>query len=96
MEFLIDYGSFLLKTVSLIIIISIPFIILFSSKGKDVSPSGTLKITNLSDKLDNMAGAVKSLTLNKNERKKLLKEKKKKLKAKKEKAQPTRIKTIKT
>ena len=56
---------------------------MFSSKGKDVSPSGTLKITNLSDKLDNMAGAVKSLTLNKNERKKLLKEKKKNLKAKK-------------
>ena len=49
MEFLIDYGSFLLKTVSLIIIISIPFIILFSSKGKDVSPSGTLKITNLDE-----------------------------------------------
>ena len=31
----------------------------------------------MSDKLDNMAGAVKSLTLNKNERKKLQKEKKK-------------------
>ena len=66
MEFLIDYGSFLLKTISLIIIISIPFFILFLSKGKDASASGTLKITNLSDKLDNMAGAVKSLTLNKN------------------------------
>ena len=88
MEFLIDYGSFLLKTISLIIIISIPFLILFSSKGKDTSPSGTLKITNLSDKLDNMAGAVKSLTLNKNERKKLLKEKKKSLKAKKNKSIP--------
>ena len=70
MEFLVDYGSFLLKTVSLIVIISIPFLILFSSKGKDASASGTLKITNLSDKLDSMAGAVKSLTLNKNERKK--------------------------
>ena len=85
MEFLVDYGSFLLKTVSFIIIISIPFFILFSSKGKDASPSGTLKITNLSDKLDSMAGAVKSLTLNKNERKKLQKEKKKNLKAKKNK-----------
>ena len=83
MEFLVDYGSFLLKTVSLIIIIAIPFFILFSSKGKDASSSGTLKITNLSDKLDNMAGAVKSLTLNKSERKKLQKEKKKNLKAKK-------------
>ena len=83
MEFLVDYGSFLLKTVSLIVIISIPFLILFSSKGKEASASGTLKITNLSDKLDNMAGAVKSLTLNKNERKKLQKEKKKNLKAKK-------------
>ena len=88
MEFLVDYGSFLLKTVSLIIIISIPFLILFSSKGKDASASGTLKITNLSDKLDNMAGAVKSLTLNKNERKKLQKEKKKNLKAKKNKSIP--------
>ena len=68
---------FLLKTISLIIIISIPFLILFSSKGKDVLPSGTLKITNLSDKLDNMAGAVKSLTLNKNERKNYLKRRKK-------------------
>jgi serine protease SohB len=88
MEFLADYGSFLLKTVSLIIIISIPFLILFSSKGKDSSPSGTLRITNLSDKLDNMAGAVKSLTLNKNEKKKLQKEKKKNLKAKKNKSIP--------
>ena len=58
MEFLIDYGSFLLKTISLIIIISLPFLILFSSRSKDSSQSGTLKITNLSDKLDNMAGAV--------------------------------------
>ena len=88
MDFLVDYGSFLLKTVTLIIIISIPFLILFSSKGKDTSSSGTLKITNLTDKFDNMAGAVKSLTLNKNERKKLQKEKKKNLKAKKNKSIP--------
>ena len=76
MEFLVDYGSFLLKTISLIIIISIPFLILFSSKGKDASPSGTLKITNLSDKLDNMAGAVKSLTLNKMKEKNFRKKRK--------------------
>ena len=86
MEFLIDYGTFLLKTITLIVIISIPFLIFFSSKNKESSSTGTLKITNLSDKLENMAGAVKFLTLNKNERKKLLKEKKKNLKAKKNKS----------
>jgi len=55
MEFLIDYGTFLLKTITLIVIISIPFLIFFSSKNKESSSSGTLKITNLSDKLENMA-----------------------------------------
>lgn len=88
MEFLIDYGSFLLKTISFIIIISLPFIFLFSSKSKDSSPSGSLKITNLSDKFDAMAGAVKSLSLSKAEKKQLIKKKKKDLKAKKNKAIP--------
>ena len=88
MEFLIDYGSFLLKTISFIIIISLPFIFLFSSKSKDSSLSGSLKITNLSDKFDAMAGAVKSLSLSKVERKQLIKKKKKDLKAKKNKSIP--------
>jgi len=88
MEFLIDYGSFLLKTVSFIIIISLPFIFLFSSKSKDSSSSGSLKITNLSDKFDSMAGAVKSLSLSKAEKKQLIKKKKKDLKAKKNKSIP--------
>ena len=88
MEFFIDYGSFLLKSISLIVIIALPFMIFFSSKGKESAAAGTLKITNLSNKLDNMASAVKSITLNKNERKKLIKEKKKKLKAKKNQSIP--------
>tara|TARA_Y100000816_G_scaffold284796_1_gene263594 strand:+ start:32991 stop:34007 length:1017 start_codon:yes stop_codon:yes gene_type:complete len=88
MEFFIDYGSFLLKAISLIIIIALPFIIFFSSKGKESTSAGTLKITNLSNKLDNMASAVKSITLNKNERKKLIKEKRKELKAKKNQSIP--------
>ena len=88
MEFFIDYGSFLLKSISLIVIIALPFIIFFSSKGKESAAAGTLKITNLSNKLDNMASAVKSITLNKNERKKLIKEKKKELKAKKNQSIP--------
>ena len=88
MEFLIDYGSFLLKTISFIIIISLPFIFLFSSKSKDSSLSGSLKITNLSDKFDAMAGAVKSLSLSKAEKKQLIKKKKKDLKAKKNKSIP--------
>ena len=88
MEFLIDYGSFLLKTISFIIIISLPFIFLFSSKSKDSSSSGSLKITNLSDKFDAMAGAVKSLSLSKAEKKQLIKKKKKDLKAKNNKSIP--------
>ena len=88
MEFFIDYGSFLLKSISLIVIIALPFMIFFSSKGKESAAAGTLKITNLSNKLDNMASAVKSITLNKNERKKLIKEKKKELKAKKNQSIP--------
>ena len=88
MEFLIDYGSFLLKTISFIIIISLPFIFLFSSKSKDSSSSGSLKITNLSDKFDTMAGAVKSLSLSKAEKKQLIKKKKKDLKAKNNKSIP--------
>ena len=88
MEFFIDYGSFLLKSISLIIIIALPFMIFFSSKGKESAAAGTLKITNLSNKLDNMASSVKSITLNKNERKKLYKEKKKELKAKKNQSIP--------
>ena len=88
MEFFIDYGSFLLKSISLIVIIALPFMIFFSSKNKESAAAGTLKITNLSNKLDNMASAVKSITLNKNERKKLIKEKKKELKAKKNQSIP--------
>ena len=82
MEFFIDYGSFLLKSISLIVIIALPIMIFFSSKGKESTSAGTLKITNLSNKLETMASAVKSITLNKTERKKLIKEKKKALKAK--------------
>tara|TARA_B100001113_G_scaffold352921_1_gene355610 strand:- start:194 stop:1210 length:1017 start_codon:yes stop_codon:yes gene_type:complete len=82
MEFFIDYGSFLLKSISLIVIIALPIMIFFSSKGKESASAGTLKITNLSNKLETMASAVKSITLNKTERKKLIKEKKKALKAK--------------
>ena len=82
MEFFIDYGSFLLKSISLIVIIALPIMIFFSSKGKESASTGTLRITNLSNKLETMASAVKSITLNKTERKKLIKEKKKALKAK--------------
>ena len=86
MDFLIEYGLFLLKTLTFLIIIAVPLLLIFSSKGKNNSASGSLKITNLSDKFENMAGAIKSLSLNKAERKKLFKEKKKQFKAKKNQA----------
>ena len=88
MEFLIDYGAFLLKTITFIVIFSIPLMLFFSSRSKETSPSGTLKITNLSDKLDGMSSVIKSLTLSKADKKKLIKEKKKSLKAKKNKSIP--------
>ena len=86
MDFLIEYGLFLLKTLTFLIIIAVPLLLIFSSKGKNSPVSGSLKITNLSDKFENMASAIKSLSLNKAERKKLFKEKKKKFKAKKNQA----------
>ena len=86
MDFLIEYGLFLLKTLTFLIIIAVPLLLIFSSKGKNNPASGSLKITNLSDKFENMAGAIKSLSLNKAERKKLFKEKKKQFKAKKNQA----------
>ena len=80
MEFLIEYGFFLAKVVTILLLIAIPILLFVSSKTKDFSPSGSLKITNLSNKYNSMAETIKAIGLSKKEKKKQIKTLKKKAK----------------
>ena len=54
MEILIDYLIFLLKVLTIALAVTVPLLIVIgSSKGKS-QPKGTLSITNLSDKYEEM------------------------------------------
>jgi len=59
MEFIIQYGVFLLKVVTIVIAILLPVLMVInSSKGKSAGDKGHLQIKNLSDQFESMGNAL--------------------------------------
>jgi serine protease SohB len=59
MEFIIQYGVFLLKVVTIVIAILLPVLMIInSSKGKSAGDKGHLQIKNLSDQFESMGNAL--------------------------------------
>ena len=59
MEFIIQYGVFLLKVVTIVIAILLPVLMIInSSKGKSAGDKGHLHIKNLSDQFESMGNAL--------------------------------------
>lgn len=87
MEFLIEYAGFLLKLVTVALIIVLTFAGIFASKGKNKEKSGELSVTKLNDNYDAVKTQLEGELVDKKRLKQQLKEKKKqeKLKAKAEK-----------
>ena len=81
MEFLFEYGYFLLKTITIIVLVFIPIFILISSMRHQEDLDETLKTKNLTKRYQSMANSIKTLSLSKNEKKKLKKSLKKEKKA---------------
>jgi serine protease SohB len=74
MEILLDYLIFLLKVLTIALAVTVPLLIVIgSSKGKS-QPKGTLSITNLSDKYEEMGNSVKGSLMSSKELKKFNKE----------------------
>ena len=80
MEFLTDYGVFLLKVITIALAVTLPLLIIIgSSKGKTPS-KGSLVIKNLSKKYEEMGNSLRSSQLNPKELKKYNKDLQKKKK----------------
>ena len=77
MEILIEYGLFVLKAFTIIILIFIPIFFLVSSMRQPPDTNESLKIKNLTKRYQSMANSLKVLTMNKEEKKKLRKSLKK-------------------
>ena len=81
MEILIEYGLFVLKAFTIIVLIFIPIFFLISSMRQPIEKNESLKIKNLTKRYQSMANSLKVLTMNKEEKKKLKKTLKKEKKA---------------
>ena len=96
MEILIEYGLFVLKAFTIIVLIFIPIFFLVSSMRQPPETNESLKIKNLTKRYQSMANSLKVLTMNKEEKKKLKKtlkkEKKNELKNKNKKETSLRFK----
>ena len=82
MDFIAQYGVFLLKVITIVTAILLPILMIInSSKGKSVSEKGHLQIKNLSDQFENMGFAIQGTLMTpkalKKFRKELHKQKKK-------------------
>ena len=80
MEILIEYGLFVLKAFTIIVLIFIPVFFLISSMRQPIEKNESLKIKNLTKRYQSMANSLKVLTMNKEEKKVQEKVNKKKLK----------------
>lgn len=81
MEILIEYGLFVLKAFTIIVLIFIPIFFLVSSMRQPPETNESLKIKNLTKRYQSMANSLKVLTMSKEEKKKLKKTLKKEKKA---------------
>jgi len=77
MEFLFEYGYFLLKTITIVILIAVPIFLIISSMLQEHDSDGSLKIKNLTKRYEDMANLIKASTMTKDEKKKLKKSLKK-------------------
>ena len=73
MEILIEYGLFVLKAFTIIVLIFIPIFFLVSTMRQPPETNESLKIKNLTKRYQSMANSLKVLTINKEEKKKLKK-----------------------
>ena len=74
MEFLTDYGIFLLKVITIALAITIPILIIISSSKSKTPTKGSLVVKNLSKKYENMGSSIRSSLMNPKELKKYNKE----------------------
>ena len=81
MEFLTDYGIFLLKVITIALAITIPLLVIIGSSKSKTPSKGSLVVKNLSKKYEDMGTAIRSSQLNPKELKKYNKEIQKKKKA---------------
>ncbi len=81
MEFLTDYGVFLLKVITIALAITIPLLIIIGSSKSKTPSKGSLVVKNLSKKYEDMGTAIRSSQLNPKELKKYNKDIQKKKKA---------------
>ena len=70
MEFLADYGVFLLKVITIALAITIPLLIIIGSSKSKTPSKGSLVVKNLSKKYEDMGTAIRSSQLNPKELKK--------------------------
>ncbi len=81
MEFLTEYGVFLLKVITIALAITIPLLIIIGSSKSKTPSKGSLVVKNLSKKYEDMGTAIRSSQLNPKELKKYNKDVQKKKKA---------------
>ncbi len=74
MEFLTDYGIFLLKVITIALAITLPLLFIIGSSKSKTPPKGSLVVKNLSKKFEDMGSSVRSAQLNPKELKKYNKE----------------------
>tara|TARA_B100000686_G_scaffold165333_1_gene173003 strand:- start:164 stop:1186 length:1023 start_codon:yes stop_codon:yes gene_type:complete len=74
MEFLTDYGIFLLKVITVALAITLPLLFIIGSSKSKNPPKGSLVVKNLSKKFEDMGSSVRSAQLNPKELKKYNKE----------------------
>ena len=83
MEFLIEYGLFLAKSVTVLVSILVVIVVIFGSTQRQKDPDvGHIEAKNLNDSLEGITHSLKSIVLNPELRKKDAKEEKKKEKEK--------------
>ena len=70
MEFLTDYGIFLLKVITIALAITLPLLFIIGSSKSKNPPKGSLVVKNLSKKFEDMGSSVRSAQLNPKELKK--------------------------
>ena len=81
MEFLTEYGVFLLKVITIALAITVPLLIIIGSSKSKTPSKGSLVVKNLSKKYEDMGTAIRSSQLNPKELKKYNKDIQKKKKA---------------
>lgn len=76
MEFLLDYAGFLLRAVTVLVVVLAVLITLAALKGRQRSKEGELEIRSINERLDDMREGMQAAVLSKSELKKLARQRK--------------------